>query len=453
MDQNQAIVINFLKSLFPATVWNWDYFTSLWKKYANVGGFFVGAIVIAMVYFASDIEEGKKRRIIRVFSIVVLINAVDGIYILMMNVVNSLLFHSITSQYEAGIHGAFNPLSLLIVVLVISECYRNKPRHVFFFGLSTFSVSILMFGSGYSDDIILIYLFVRVIFIAIVCTICSKITYTFVTYIVTGVYFIFTETIQSYILYLNTFSGVAEVKKDILSIICSFRAEYIIMCFIVIVFALFELFVLTNGKINIKNFAFGRAATVIVLSVLIMIVTLYVIMLKNDLTEQIRSASAKVEKSYSTQEINASYAEASSSLTTNSGNTYGPEYTIDGLGDTCWQDGQEGDGIGETLTYYFDLPVLLNKIMIVNGRTKSENKYYENNRLSEAVLYYYMDDNMVSEQTILFEDSYNTEASVFNTNGKIECNKVILEVKGVFKGTIYHDLCITDISFEELVEE
>lgn len=276
MDQIQVILINFFKSLFPATIWNWDYFTSLWENYANVGGFFAGAIVIGMVYFASDAEDGRKRGIIRVFSIVALINAVDGIYGLMMNVVNTLVFHNIASQYEAGIHGAFNPLSLLILVLVISECYRNKPRQAFFFGLSTFGVSILMFGSGYSDDMILLYLFVRVLVIAIVCAISSKITYAFITYFVIGFYFIVTEMLQSYLLYTAYFSGEAGFSKDLLSILSSYRAEYIIICFITVVFALFELFVLTKGKINIKNFALGRAISIIIIS-LLMAAALYVV--------------------------------------------------------------------------------------------------------------------------------------------------------------------------------
>jgi len=176
-------------------------------------------------------------------------------------------------------------------------------------------------------------------------------------------------------------------------------------------------------------------------------------MFETELMDQIRSASADDEKTYSAQELNASYAEASSSLTAASGNSYGPEYTIDGFGDTCWQDGQEGDGVGETLTYYFDSPVLLDKFMVVNGRTQSEDKYYENNRLSEAEVYYYMNDDVVSEQTISFDDLCNTEAISFDTDEKIECNKVVLKATGVFNGTAYQDLCITDVSFEELVQE
>ena len=125
MDQIQAIFLNFIRSLFPATIWNWDYFTGLWDKYANFGGFIIGAVVVGMVYFSSDSEDGKKRGILRVFAVVALINAIDGIYILFMNLVNSLLFHNMASQYEANIHGAFNPLSLMVLVLVISECYRN----------------------------------------------------------------------------------------------------------------------------------------------------------------------------------------------------------------------------------------------------------------------------------------------------------------------------------------
>ncbi|HFI0743671.1 TPA: hypothetical protein ACGPAS_001678 [Streptococcus suis] len=126
---------------------------------------------------------------------------------------------------------------------------------------------------------------------------------------------------------------------------------------------------------------------------------------------------------------------------------------MDGSNDTCWQDGQDGDGVGETLTYTFEAPVLLDKIYVINGRVQSEDKYYENNRLSDATVYYYLDDILVTEQTISFDDECNTDASVFNLDDKAECNRVVLKATGVFNGTAYQDLCITDVSFEELVQE
>jgi|GEM_PF-3214909 len=451
MDQIQAIVLNFIRSLFPATIWNWDYFTGLWDKYANFGGFIIGAVIVSMVYFASDSEDGKKRGIFRVFAVVALINAIDGIYILIMNLVNSLAFHNVASQYESNIHGAFNPLSLMLLVLVISECYRNKPRQAFFFGLSTFSVSILMFGSGYSDDMVLLYLFVRVIVIAIICAICSKITYAFVSYLVTGLYFVISEAAQSYIIYSISFSGEKGFGKDMLSILGSYRAEYIILCFIVVVFALFEIFILTEGKMNVKNLGIGKAASVVLLSAALL-VALYVVMFKTDITGQLNQSSNS-NVNYEASEIYAPYAEASSYLTTDSGNSYGAEYTIDGSNDTCWQDGEEGDGVSETLTYTFETPVLLDQISVINGRVQSEDKYYENNRLSDATIYYYLDDTLVIEQTISFEDVCSTDASVFNLDENVECNRVVLEVTGIYNGSAYQDLCITDVYFEELVQE
>lgn len=451
MDQIQAIVLNFIRSLFPATIWNWNYFTGLWDKYANFGGFIIGAVVVGMVYFASDSEDGKKRGIFRVFAVVALINAIDGIYILIMNLVNSLVFHNVASQYEANIHGAFNPLSLILLVLVISECYRNKPRQAFFFGLSTFSVSILMFGSGYTDDMVLLYLFVRVSVIAIICAICSKLTYAFVSYLVTGLYFVISEAAQSYIIYFIAFSGEKGFAKDILTILASYRAEYIILCFIVFVFALFEIVILTEGKMNVKNLALGKAVSVVLLSATLL-VALYVVMFKTDLTGQLNQTTDS-NINYTENEIYAPYAEASSYLTADSGNSYGAEYTIDGSNDTCWQDGQDGDGVGETLTYTFETPVLLDKIYAINGRVQSEDKYYENNRLSDATVYYYLDDTLVAEQTLSFDDECNTDASVFDLDEKVECNRVVLEVTGIYNGSAYQDLCITDVYFEELVQE
>lgn len=446
MEQIQSILINFIRSLFPANIWTWDYFAGLWNRYANVGGFLTGAIVIALVYYASDEDYGKKRGMIRVFAVIALINAVDGIYTVMMNIVNSICFHQFSSSYESIIQGAFNPLSIMILVLVISECYRNKQKNAFFFGVSTYSVSFLLFGSGYPGDIALLFLCIRVVVISIICLLCTKITYAFVSYIVMGVYFLVAEAMHSYIFLGYQGSTKETFVKDFASILGSYKAEYVIITFIAIVFALFEIFILTEGKLSIKNLGIRQAIVSLILTVC-MLASCYGILFYSDLTNVVIDTQKNNKENVTYENIHPSYAESSSYLSMDSSNTYGPEYTIDGSNETCWQDGQDGDGIGETLTYYFDSPVTLDKIAVVNGRVNSEDKYYENNRIAEANVYYYLDDENVGEQAISFKDVCSSDPSCFETDKKLECNKVVLEITHAFYGTKYQDLCVTEVLF------
>ena len=67
-------------------------------------------------------------------------------------------------------------------------------------------------------------------------------------------------------------------------------------------------------------------------------------------------------------------------LSSSSGTAYTVENTYDGNQNTCWQDGSDGDAIGESLHYYFSA-CQINKIKIINGNRRDSSSYYANNRL------------------------------------------------------------------------
>lgn len=446
----QVTLINALRTLFPANIWNWDYFTGLWNRYANFSGFITGAIVVAILYFASD-DDSKKRGIVRVFAVVALINAIDGVYMFMMSFVHTYLLHNSVSAIESNIQGSFNPLSIMVLVLVISECYRNRTSKAFFFGLTTFGVSILMFGSGYTEEYVLIYLFIRVLIAAIICAICSKVTYVFISYIVMGVFFIISETTQTLIMRMYTYGGHIELDVDTFSLLASYKAEYIFMIFIAIIFALFELFILTERKLRFKDFSLGRATLSLVL-ILASSVTVIYAGTHIDLMKESEEQTVVTESRITYESIPVSYAEASSYLTAQgTGNKYGIELTFDGSDDTCWQDGQDGNGIGETLSYWFDSNVSLAKISITNGRFLNEEKYSENNRLAEATLYFYLEGKLVNKQIISFADGFLNQPEIFDIDSPVNCNQIVLEVTNVYEGSKYNDLCVTEIEFEQIL--
>jgi hypothetical protein len=63
---------------------------------------------------------------------------------------------------------------------------------------------------------------------------------------------------------------------------------------------------------------------------------------------------------------------ASSTLPSQSGNTYAAANTIDGDPRTAWSEGRQGPGIGATLTWTFRRRVDLRRVHLVNGYAKGD---------------------------------------------------------------------------------
>lgn len=259
-EQIKDIFMNIIEILFPSNIWNWNYIGSLWHKYANFYGFFIGILLLVIVYFASDsLDEisykvtDKKRDSIRVLALVALINAVDSVYYIFQLFINKYILHIEKSIIEDNIHGAFNPLSIMILCLVISECYEDDKRKAFFFGVSTFGVSILMFGSNSLEQNNMLFLLIRVVLAGILCSICIKLKYIYSSYILMNVYFIITETILSYLIFMNSGDGFKVLKskelwiKTIPEILTNYKAEYIIILLITVMWIIFEKFVLKKS--------------------------------------------------------------------------------------------------------------------------------------------------------------------------------------------------------------
>lgn len=154
--------------------------------------------------------------------------------------------------------------------------------------------------------------------------------------------------------------------------------------------------------------------------------------------------------------VDIAWAEASSERITE-GHTIPIADTYDGDLDTCWQDGVDGDGEGEILTYYFEHPCYVVGMDIVNGRVITENKYYENNRIRSMTLYYLRDGDVTATVPLKdIEDVYSREAQYHTLapDKKDEayyCDAIKIVVDSVYKGSLYKDLCLTEIRFYERV--
>lgn len=123
----------------------------------------------------------------------------------------------------------------------------------------------------------------------------------------------------------------------------------------------------------------------------------------------------------------------------------GYDYSVSNLYDnqltTCWCEGVDGDGIGETLTVTFQESVDIDTINIINGLSKTESLYYKNGRLKKITLTF--DDGSVEEITV--NDTYKDQQILsFNSH---QTKTVTVRIDEIYQGTTYQDTCITELTF------
>ena len=166
-----------------------------------------------------------------------------------------------------------------------------------------------------------------------------------------------------------------------------------------------------------------------------------------------RNTASSAASSESTQATTVSYqieavtvqnAEASSFLVGSKAN-YDINLTLDGTSDTCWQDGVDGDGIGEYLSYEFDTCEVCT-IKVVNGNRRTGNSYYENGRIKSAIALFFLGDELINQQELSFEDDSNV-ANDFSVNPSVNCDKIIIQITDVYTGSKYQDTGVSEVSF------
>lgn len=148
----------------------------------------------------------------------------------------------------------------------------------------------------------------------------------------------------------------------------------------------------------------------------------------------------KVVVTENTQNIVISSYEASSTLT-----AQGYDYSVSQLYDqnysTCWTEGVEGDGQGETIKVTFENQVKINTLNIVNGYGKRSDLYSKNNRVKKITLIF--DDG--SEEILELKDNFNINQVITFTERKTKT--VTVRIDEVYKGTKYEDTCLTEMTF------
>lgn len=130
---------------------------------------------------------------------------------------------------------------------------------------------------------------------------------------------------------------------------------------------------------------------------------------------------------------------ASSYLSTTD-TTYDAEKLIDGNVNTSWQDGVDGFGENENLTFKINNKENVCYIIIYNGNQISDEHFYNNNRVKDMVIVI----NGV-EKDITLPDSKDAQVI------QIDCNTAITSIefiiKSVYAGIVYNDTCISEVEF------
>lgn len=130
----------------------------------------------------------------------------------------------------------------------------------------------------------------------------------------------------------------------------------------------------------------------------------------------------------------------SSQLTGKSGTVYGAAFLSDGDTSTPWEEGVEGDGIGEQITYEPEAGTKIQAIRIYPGNGRSDKAFQENNRPKTMTL-----EIDGKKQTLDFDDAGHFYT--FSSKKPVTAKKVKLIIDSVYQGSKWQDTCISEVEF------
>lgn len=130
----------------------------------------------------------------------------------------------------------------------------------------------------------------------------------------------------------------------------------------------------------------------------------------------------------------------SSQLTGKSGTVYGAAFLNDGDTSTPWEEGVEGDGIGEQITYEPESGTNLQVIRIYPGNGRSDKAFQENNRPKTITL-----EIDGKKQILNFDDAGHFYT--FSSKKPVTAKQVKLIIDSVYQGSKWQDTCISEVEF------
>lgn len=166
---------------------------------------------------------------------------------------------------------------------------------------------------------------------------------------------------------------------------------------------------------------------------------------KSSTTSSTTSSSSTSKKSASTTTTISSTPSISSvsasSTLEQTGYNYAPSLLIDGNPQTAWNEGANGDGIGESVTFTLKTKSKVTSASIYNGYDKNYSIYYKNNRVKAC--YFIFDD---GKEYRTLNDYYNRAQKV--TFYKVHTTKTVkIKIVSVYRGRSFRDTCLSEVSF------
>ena len=135
---------------------------------------------------------------------------------------------------------------------------------------------------------------------------------------------------------------------------------------------------------------------------------------------------------------------ASSVLTTSSGISYAADNLFDSDLTTSWQEGEDDEGIGVTITSTFASGTELSAIIFWSGNETTEDKFNNNNRPAQITISVSAESQSYSAVYTL-EDYMGAQAIVFTEPVPVE--SVVIRIDSVYEGEVYNDTVISELSF------
>ncbi|MBR6107360.1 MAG: hypothetical protein IKQ39_05055 [Oscillospiraceae bacterium] len=124
--------------------------------------------------------------------------------------------------------------------------------------------------------------------------------------------------------------------------------------------------------------------------------------------------------------------------------TYEAANVLDGKLNTCWSEGVDGLGYGETITLHAAEPQVISSITVYGGLRTDERKFLRNAKPTRLRARF--DDGSV--YTVWVSDDFSSECyPVFLCSGK-KTSSIELSLYEITAGTACEDTCISEIRFE-----
>ncbi|MCA0869684.1 caspase family protein [Seohaeicola saemankumensis] len=133
---------------------------------------------------------------------------------------------------------------------------------------------------------------------------------------------------------------------------------------------------------------------------------------------------------------------ASSELTAQGGNSYGPGNLFDGNPATAWVEGVAGTGEGQALSFDFAAPRTVLRLHLQNGYTKSDRTFTRNARVRDLLV----TGSTGIETRLRLADSQQWQS--FPLPGFANQQWIRLEILSTYPGTHYADTAISGLGFD-----